>query len=119
MATIADYLGLAGPAQNLVTEGSRANLAYARATIVQADVDAQTFNIRFPQLSRIIGFWVTVLSSTNNLVGYALAEGDVTSLDVTIGTTVATANRLTLADGSTYDLDVGDIIHVLVVGLPK
>jgi len=118
MATMADYLGLAGPAQNLVTEGSRANLAYARATIVQADVDAQTFNIRFPQLSRIVGFWVTVLSSDNNLVGYDVAEGATGGIDLTIGSTVATANRLTLADGGTYDLDVGDILHVLVVGLP-
>ena len=120
MATIADYRGIDGPPQNLVTEGSRASMAYCRATMTAADDTAGTFNVRFPQLSRILGFWVTVLGAGNNLVGHALLEATETGLDVTIGTTVATLNRLTIADGqSGYDLTLGDIAHILVVGIPR
>jgi len=120
MATIADYRGINGPPVNLVTEGSRASMAYARATMVTADDTAGTFNVRFPQLSRILGFWVTVVAAAGNVIATGEAEGDTTGIDVTIGSTVATLNRLTLADGqSQYSLTAGNIAHILVVGLPR
>ena len=116
MATLADWRGQTDPLVNLPVIGSRLVLAYARATMVAADDSAGTFNVTFPQLASITGFWVTVLGAGSNLVGYGLAETAVDGLDVTIGTG-ANANRLTLADGTSgYDLTSGDIVHILAVG---
>jgi len=118
MATLVNWnaKGLPAALVNLPVIGSRLVLAYARATMVTADDSAGTFNVTFPQLASITGFWVTVLGAGNNIVGCGEAEGDVTGIDITIGTG-ANANRLTLADGTSgYDLTSGDIAHILVVG---
>jgi len=116
MATLVDWKARPDPLVNLPVIGSRLVLAYARATMVTADDTAGTFNVTFPQLASITGFWVTILGAGNNLVGYGLAETAVDGLDITIGTGV-NANRLTLADGTSgYDLTAGDIVHILAVG---
>ena len=119
MATLVNWnaKGLPAALVNLPVIGSRLVLAYARATMVTADDSAGTFNVTFPQLASITGFWITVVGANNNLVGVAPLEGDVTGLDVTLGTG-ANANRITLADGTgtAYDLTAGDIAHILVVG---
>lgn len=102
--------------QNLPVIGSRLIMAYARATLVTADDTAGTITIRFPNMKRIVGFWVTVLGAGNNVVGTGEIHSNTTGIDVTIGTG-ASQNALTLADGTSgYDLTSGDVIHVLVVG---
>ena len=121
MATLSGWRGIAGDAlTNLPVVGSRIVMAYARAVLVAADDSAGTLTVRFPNMRSITGFWVTVLGAGNNLVGVAVIEGATTGLDVTIGTG-ASANALTLADGSgtAYDLTAGDVIHILVVGPSK
>ena len=120
MATLASWRGVDGDALvNIPVIGSRMVMAYARATMVSADDSDGTFNVTFPQIRSITGFWITLLGAGNNFVGYGEAEGDTTGLDVTIGTG-ANTNRLTLADGqSEYNLTAGDIAHILVIGPSK
>jgi len=121
MATLAGWRGVNGDALvNLPVVGSRLVMAYARATLVADDDTAGTVTIRFPNMRSITGFWISVLGAGNNLVGVATIEGATTGLDVTIGTG-ASANALTLADGSgtAYDLTSGDVMHILVVGPSK
>ena len=117
MATLVNWnaKGLPAALVNLPVIGSRLVLAYARATMVAQDDTDGTFNVTFPQLASITGFWVTILGAGNNLVGYDLAEAATGGADITIGTG-ANANRLTIADGGTYDLTSGDIVHILAVG---
>lgn len=117
MATLANWRGIDGDALvNLPVVGSRIVMAYARLTLVAQDDTDGTVTIRFPNMRSITGFFISVLGAGNNLVGYGEAEGDVTGLDVTIGT-LQNANQLTLADGASgYDLTSGDVIHVLVIG---
>jgi len=116
MATLSNWRGLSSEALvNLPVVGSRIIMAYARAVLVAADDTDGTFNVTFPNMRSITGFWITILGAGNNLVGYDLAEGSTAGLDITIGTG-ANANRLTIADGGTYDLTAGDIMHILVVG---